>query len=576
MSTAGALRFALLIADRGELAKLKPHAEALLAAGHSVHFAIRRLGDGDGGPIQRLRRRHPLASFGYALPRAMHDRSFPAVDPGILTYLRQLDLDVLLMVEPPGPRDEVEDYAAAARLLRIPFARLAAGSEPGAGSADDPAEPVWRLRTTSPDELLRRARRLVEAPPAARRTPAPRPLEGRATMAPGPISIGPSLHGFRLALRSARALAPAGSVLRGYVGPAIKAAASHDVLAADAALALAAKGDGPILVGPWFGDLGIEMLYWLPFVRWWRKRYKVDKSRLVSISRGALGRWYETVAGGYLDMAALWPEADLLRLDRRRIEEAARYDGPPGLTPTEAWVCEAAAASLSLGAFNVLPPWTLAALFDPYWEGAVGYQAVAPWTRVGLLSLKHKRVRQICPHLPSTYVAVSFPFGDAFPDEEANRKRATETVAGLAKRGNVVVIDSDIPFAPHPKVRHLDAPGSDRREAQFAAIAGAEAFVGSLGPLAYVAGLFGKRCIAFESAHSAASDCHKDFASRQLAPLGVRMSFVSAEEGLDFGPPLARRPIALAAEERSFAPASAQIDPPLAHLWRAGAQAGGM
>ena len=48
---------------------------------------------------------------------------------------------------------------------------------------------------------------------------------------------------------------------------------------------LAAEGR-PIVAGPWLGEVGFELLYWIPFLRWFAERYEVPPERLIAVSRG--------------------------------------------------------------------------------------------------------------------------------------------------------------------------------------------------------------------------------------------------------------------------------------------------
>ena len=34
-------------------------------------------------------------------------------------------------------------------------------------------------------------------------------------------------------------------------------------------IAVVASGSGPIVAGPWLSEVGFEVLYWIPFLRWW-------------------------------------------------------------------------------------------------------------------------------------------------------------------------------------------------------------------------------------------------------------------------------------------------------------------
>ena len=54
-----------------------------------------------------------------------------------------------------------------------------------------------------------------------------------------------------------------------------------------------AASSQPILVGPWRSEVGFESLYWLPWLTAWRQRWKIPKDRLIAVSRGGAGVWYD-------------------------------------------------------------------------------------------------------------------------------------------------------------------------------------------------------------------------------------------------------------------------------------------
>ena len=56
--------------------------------------------------------------------------------------------------------------------------------------------------------------------------------------------------------------------------------------------------DGPIVAGPWLGEVGFELLYWIPFLRWFVERFGVSRDRLIAVSRGgSAAAWYGSFAG---------------------------------------------------------------------------------------------------------------------------------------------------------------------------------------------------------------------------------------------------------------------------------------
>ena len=89
-------------------------------------------------------------------------------------------------------------------------------------------------------------------------------------------------------------------------------------------LAFLARGRHPIIAGPWLSEVGFEVLYWIPFLRWFEDRYRVDRERVIAVSRGGASSWYADVAGAYVDIFDhLDPETFAQRnAERRDVDES--------------------------------------------------------------------------------------------------------------------------------------------------------------------------------------------------------------------------------------------------------------
>ncbi len=48
----------------------------------------------------------------------------------------------------------------------------------------------------------------------------------------------------------------------------------------------------PVIIGPWTGEVGFELIYWIPFVRWVLRKYQIPADRLWVVSRGGTRSWY--------------------------------------------------------------------------------------------------------------------------------------------------------------------------------------------------------------------------------------------------------------------------------------------
>ena len=65
-----------------------------------------------------------------------------------------------------------------------------------------------------------------------------------------------------------------------------------------------ASNGRPLLIGPWTGEVGFELLYWIPFVEWVRAHYQFSSDRELIVSRGGVASWYRRDAAGYADILA--------------------------------------------------------------------------------------------------------------------------------------------------------------------------------------------------------------------------------------------------------------------------------
>ena len=86
-------------------------------------------------------------------------------------------------------------------------------------------------------------------------------------------------------------------------------------------IAKVAKGTDPIIVGPWLAEVGYEVLYWIPFLRWFTHAYKINPDRIVAVSRGGVSSWYQGIAKTYIELFDEFTLEEFLALNEaRRVE----------------------------------------------------------------------------------------------------------------------------------------------------------------------------------------------------------------------------------------------------------------
>jgi hypothetical protein len=259
-----------------------------------------------------------------------------------------------------------------------------------------------------------------------------------------------------------------------------------------------------IVVGPWLSEVGYEALYWIPFLRWFKDRYRIDDERLVVVSRGGTASWYADITPRYLEILDLMePAAFAARNDERRTGDESGGQKHFGLGSLDGELLEAARRRLGADRVQVCHPSLMYRLFRQFWFGNRALDVVTTHTRqaparAGILA--------DLSGLPRPFTAVKFYTGAAIPDTPAHRAMLREIVARLAREQAVVLLDTglaldeheDYAFAGIPNVTSLRGLLTPRSNlgVQTQVIAAASSYVGTCGSLAWLAPLLGIPTVA--------------------------------------------------------------------------------
>ena len=257
------------------------------------------------------------------------------------------------------------------------------------------------------------------------------------------------------------------------------------------------RHDRSIVVGPWTGEVGFELLYWVPFVRWAITTYGIAPERVVVISRGGVRSWYEGLGHRYEETF------DHVSIDEYRgATERAKKQRHVGAFDAE--VLDRVSKALRLERPALLHPGMMYRLFMPFWKDIATAARVEAFTHHSRLTAPREAVED---QLPKEYVAARFYFSDCFPDTPANRALVTSTLDTVGRHLPVVVLST--PFAVD---EHRDAPDHgqalrvDRQltpernlAVQSAVIARARGFVGTYGGYSYLAPYLGVPSVALFS-----------------------------------------------------------------------------
>jgi hypothetical protein len=262
-----------------------------------------------------------------------------------------------------------------------------------------------------------------------------------------------------------------------------------------------ARGHGPIIVGPWLSEVGYEVLYWVPFLRWYCDRYGVDPSRLIVVSRGGVASWYRDIGTRYIELLDLFdvPTFAARNAERQRQGEQKQH----GMADFDREILARVQEQLGGAHPTVCHPSVMFRLLRQFWLGNEALQYVQEHTKY-----THVNLGDVpgVPVLPERFVAMKFYSGKAIPGTERNRELLRALVERVAAESPVVSLDTGLAVDEHqdlifdgiPGVTHLASHLTPQQNlgVQAAVIQRASAFVGTCGGLAWLAPLLGTKTMA--------------------------------------------------------------------------------
>ena len=291
------------------------------------------------------------------------------------------------------------------------------------------------------------------------------------------------------------------------------------------ALRLVDTRDADVIVGPWTGEVGFELLYWIPFLNWLVEQ-GFDSRRMIVVSRGGASAWYQHLTPRYVDILDVVAPADFQSQTagpKKQLEGRA----------LDRQVIDAVRARLQLaGDAPVLHPSAMYRLFQALWRRQASVELVRSFTVYKPMEVE-AGVLDLDVPLPAGYIAAKFYFSKAFPDSSNNRRAVTQLLQGVSRQAPVAMLTATTRLDDHVDI---DAPAGsgiyvvdthrvpqDNLTFQTRIIAGSRGFVGTYGGLSYLAPFLGVRSLSMFSRRDGFENHHLECANQvfdELLPGG--------------------------------------------------------
>ena len=257
------------------------------------------------------------------------------------------------------------------------------------------------------------------------------------------------------------------------------------------------SGSGPVVVGPWLSEVGYEVLYWVPFVRWVQSQFHIPPSRLVVVTRGGAAAWYSDITDNAIELFDLMSPKDYTAGNAQRSVEDRGTLKQFGVSSMDQRIVAEVERRLGTSNVRVLHPSFLYQLFHQFWLGHRPPSFLEKRTRYRRIAAPSVAV----PELPPQFVAVKFYTAASLPPTDGVRRALQSLVLALAERSDVVMLDTGLALDDHEdysfalasrihSVRESLRP-RDNLAVQTAIISRASSFVGTCGALAWLAPMLG-------------------------------------------------------------------------------------
>jgi len=245
-----------------------------------------------------------------------------------------------------------------------------------------------------------------------------------------------------------------------------------------------------LLVGPFLGEVGFELLYWIPVLR--RLLAGIDPERVTVLTRGGAGTWYRDFAATSVDALELVPAEGYLEqvVARRKREGNTKQFFPDRLDRQLTRL-----ALERVGDAAVVHPLLMYSRMRFVLEGLQPPAAATGIGEYGRLPVEERELP-----VPADYVAVKLYFSDSFPDDAASRELAARILGELAERTDVVVLTSGRQLDEHqewvpagPRIHDSTSwvTPEDNLAVQTQLVAGARELVATYGGFSYLGPMLG-------------------------------------------------------------------------------------
>jgi len=174
-----------------------------------------------------------------------------------------------------------------------------------------------------------------------------------------------------------------------------------------------------VIFGPWLGEVGSELQYWIPFIRRIRQELFPDK-RVIAISRGGVESWYKDITEEYIELFHYLSINEYIRL-REVIVQNAGLEKQLIMVSQEKSLINKITEENRLDDYYIIHPSTMWKEVLPWAEGKAFINNILSMFSFKKFEISEKYKNIVDKfNLPRKYLAVKFYESRLFPRTQKN------------------------------------------------------------------------------------------------------------------------------------------------------------
>ena len=192
----------------------------------------------------------------------------------------------------------------------------------------------------------------------------------------------------------------------------------------------------PIVIGPWTGEVGPELQYWIPFLIKLKNSQYFDGHRLIVLSRGGVEQWYSNITNEYIEIFNLITVKEFNEIVSERV---AKKQVKP--TKGELKLIQKSMDMIGVGDYRNLHPGIMWREVLQWLNGDRSLTWLRQKIDFSLFLSAPQKYKNIVDGLglPKKYFAVKFYSSNLFPENKMVNNFITTLISSLTKKYPVVL-----------------------------------------------------------------------------------------------------------------------------------------